>query len=233
MVLLAIDTAGPDCAVAVAIVSDGVPRIVAHETERVGRGHSEIIMPMIERALRAGGCGYPELDRIAVTVGPGSFTGIRAGIATARGLALALDIPAVGVGVLDALLESPLSGGAQGPIIAALDARRGQIFAAGADGATGEPLFQPLADDPEQVAGRVRAMVGTAPVRLTGSGSTLLAAALSRSGVEAEVVDAAESADIAAVVQLGASATPGASPSPLYLRGADAKAQTGKAVARR
>ena len=232
MVLLAIDTAGPDCAVAVATAGDGGTRILAGETERIGRGHSEIIMPMIARVLLAAGCGYSDIGRVAVTVGPGSFTGIRAGIATARGLALALDIPAVGIGVLDALLEAALAGGAPGAVIAALDARRGQIFAAGVNRATGDPLFQPLADDPNRVGALIRATVGAGPVCLTGSGGTLLAAALRREGMEAEVVDAAESADIAAVAMLGGRAAPSKPPSPLYMRGADAKVQTGKAVAR-
>ena len=102
MLLLAIDTAGPDCAVALARSGAGGAEILVRASERIGRGHAERLMPMIEAALRrSASVDFADLDRIAVTTGPGSFTGVRVGIAAARGLALALDIPAVGVGSLD------------------------------------------------------------------------------------------------------------------------------------
>ena len=104
MLLLAIDTAGPVCAVALARAADGGPEILTRIEERIGRGHAERLMPMIEEALTCAQKSFDDLDRIGVTIGPGSFTGVRVGVAAARGLALALDIPAVGVGSLDAIM---------------------------------------------------------------------------------------------------------------------------------
>ena len=103
MLLLALDTAGPNCAVAIVRSNRRDLQILARAEERVGRGHAELLMPMIEAALADAGVGFAELDRIAVTTGPGSFTGVRVGIAPARGLALALDIPALRIGRLSAL----------------------------------------------------------------------------------------------------------------------------------
>src|SRR6266404_2143129 len=103
MLLLAIDTAGPDCAVALARSGADGGKILVRTSERIGRGRAERLMPMIESALAEAGADFADLDRVAVTTGPGSFTGVRVGIAAARGLALALDIPAVGVRSLDAL----------------------------------------------------------------------------------------------------------------------------------
>ena len=106
MRLLAIDTALDACSVAV--VSG--PRIVA-ETDVIGRGHAERLVAMIEAVMAKADCGFSDLDRIAVTVGPGSFTGIRVGLATARGLALAAGKPLVGVLTLDAMVQGTQGSG--------------------------------------------------------------------------------------------------------------------------
>lgn len=92
MKLLALDTTLGACSAAVACGSPGTPDITGIY-ERRERAHAEAIVPMIERALGDASLSYRDLDAIAVTTGPGSFTGVRVGIATARGLALATDLP--------------------------------------------------------------------------------------------------------------------------------------------
>src|SRR4051812_18694458 len=122
MLVLAIDTAGPDCAVALARFDADRIEILARGAESIGRGHAERLLPIIESVLSQAGCSFHDLDRVAVTVGPGSFTGVRVGIAAARGLALALNIPAVGVGTLDALALPILHAESIGTVVAVLDA---------------------------------------------------------------------------------------------------------------
>jgi tRNA threonylcarbamoyladenosine biosynthesis protein TsaB len=115
--------------------------------------------------------GWDAVTRLAVGVGPGSFTGLRIGIATARGLAQARRIPVTGVSTLEALARGAEAD--EAPILAVLDARRGEVFAAGWQGGT--PVLAPTALAPEALAERVRAMpvaplaVGDGAVRFRGS----------------------------------------------------------------
>ena len=105
MRILAIDTALEACAAAVLDTAQGA--VVAHESIAMTRGHAEALMPLIARVMDASGGGFDALDRIAVTVGPGSFTGLRVGIAAARGFALATGKPAIGLTTL-AAFAAPL-----------------------------------------------------------------------------------------------------------------------------
>jgi tRNA threonylcarbamoyladenosine biosynthesis protein TsaB len=98
---LAIDCSAIHCAVAVH-KGDG-DRILAEESPAIGRGHAEKLPAILQSVLAAAGVGLPAIERIGVTVGPGSFAGIRVGVAFARGLALALAVPVVGVGSLEAM----------------------------------------------------------------------------------------------------------------------------------
>src|SRR6185436_6170923 len=101
MKLLAIDTAANLCA---ACVFDGdAGRELGRASRDIGKGHAEVLMDVIGEALAGAGVTYADLGAIAVAVGPGSFTGIRVGVSAARGLALALKIPSVGVNALEAL----------------------------------------------------------------------------------------------------------------------------------
>jgi tRNA threonylcarbamoyl adenosine modification protein YeaZ len=163
-----------------------------------------------------------------VTVGPGSFTGVRVGIAAARGLALALAIPAVGVGSLAALAAPLVRTEDSGTAVAVLDAKRGELFAFACDIASGDVVVPARAASPAMLAEELAAAVG--PLVLTGAGAPLLAPALARSDVR--VAGGAEFPDIADVARLGAAAESDRPPVPLYARGADAKPQAGSAVAR-
>ncbi len=228
MLLLAFDTAGPNCAVAVARAGGGGPRhILARAEERIDRGHAEHLPPMVDAALAAAQAGYAEIDRIAVTTGPGSFTGVRVGVAYARGLALALDIPAVGVGSLDAL-AFPLARSGKGTVVAVLDARRGEVYALVRDISTGATLVEAEALPVTDLA--LRLSHARQPFILTGAGARLVVEALGEA--EVEIAGDAEAPDIAAVAALALKADASRAPLPLYARQADAKPQFDKMVAR-
>ena len=100
MLILAIDTALDACAAAVLDTSAG--KLIAQESQAMKRGHAEALMPLIARVMKASGVAFAALDRIAVTTGPGSFTGLRVGLSAARGIALAAGKPVVGVTTLTA-----------------------------------------------------------------------------------------------------------------------------------
>lgn len=136
MYLLAMDCAGPACSVALLKGRDSV----AWRHEAMSRGQSERLVPMIDNVLGDASITASQLDRIAVTIGPGAFTGIRIGLASARAMALALDIPAVGVTTFDATMQAFTARDQEGetdPVVVILETKRkdyyAQMFAA--DGA--------------------------------------------------------------------------------------------------
>jgi tRNA threonylcarbamoyladenosine biosynthesis protein TsaB len=218
MMLLAIDTAGVDCSAAVYDASQ--EKILASVTDRIGKGHAERLMAMIDDVLETAGVALTDLTRIAVTIGPGSFTGIRVGVAAARGLALALPADAVGVTTLSALARAHLAGDASRPVIAAMDAKRDEIYAQ-VFAPDGSALTQAAAISLEDL--RHLAQIHGAAV--TGSASALLAG----EGAASEP----DRFDIAMVARIGAEAhVDAARPKPLYLRGPDAKPQDGFALSR-
>jgi tRNA threonylcarbamoyladenosine biosynthesis protein TsaB len=129
VILLAIESATDTVGAAVVRDDDG-------EAERIhvgGRAHAEQLAPAIREACALAGCEVTDLDRIAVDVGPGLFTGLRVGVATAKALAQALGITVLGVGSLDILAAAArerLGAALTGPVVAVVDARRGEVFAA-------------------------------------------------------------------------------------------------------
>lgn len=209
--ILAIDTCLFACSAAV--VQDGA--VLAGRVEPMSRGHQERLAPLVAEVMaEAGGVGFDQLDRIAVTVGPGSFTGLRVGLAFAKGLSAALGIPAVGVGSLEALAQPH-----KGRVFAVLDAKRGQVYLqAFADGAA---VSAPDALPIEIAAARVAEL---APDILVGTGAALLAEM--RPSAQAIVIDHADPAGIAAI---GAARAP-TPPRPLYLRAPDAKLPGGRSL---
>src|SRR2546421_2806093 len=169
MRVLAIDTALGACAVAVLDSAAGA--ILASESLGMLRGHAEAVMPLIARVMDAARCEFADLDRIAVTVGPGSFTGLRVGIAAARGIALAAAKPAIGLSTLSALAAPHVAARSDRTIIAAIDARNEQVY------------FHVFAPNGTTIAAprldRVRAAVRAVPVGptvISGSGAALVAA---------------------------------------------------------
>jgi tRNA threonylcarbamoyladenosine biosynthesis protein TsaB len=212
--LLSLDTAGTRCAVAVSELGDGT--LIARADPDIGRGHAEVLMGLVAEMLAEAGATYADLGRIAVVVGPGSFTGLRVGVAAAKGLALALAIPVVGIASLEALAEPHWDGGA--PVLAVTDAKRGEVYAA-LYGPGGAVLQAPAALPPAGLEGFVAA-AGEGALILVGSGTSLAAETLHR---PLRIVDASGISDIAAVARIGRARTATGPVRPLYLRGADAK----------
>jgi tRNA threonylcarbamoyladenosine biosynthesis protein TsaB len=116
MLVLGINTVADACDAA--LVRDGV--VVAELTEPMQQGHDARLAPVVEKLMRDAGIAFADLNRVCVIVGPGSFTGVRVGVAFARGLSLSLDIPAVGVTSLEALDGLPL----EGRVLGVLPAKR-------------------------------------------------------------------------------------------------------------
>jgi len=210
--ILGLDTATADTAVA--LWAPGGPEVERRDEPPLGArpAHALRLLPLVEEVLVAAGAGWEQIERIAVGVGPGSFTGLRLGIATARGLAQARDIPVVGVSSLAALAD----GG--DAALAVIDARRGEVFAA----APG--VFGPAAWDPEELAARIQ------PGWLTiGDGAVRFREPLERAGA---VIPADDSplhrVSALSVCRLGAKVEPADRDAllPDYRREPDAKPQT-------
>src|SRR5215510_4791642 len=126
MLILAIDTALDACAAAILDTDTG--RVLALESQPMKRGHAEALMPLIMRVMHQSGVSFAALDRIAVTTGPGSFTGLRVGLSAARGIALAARKPAVGLTTLSAYAAPLISEHGEHPIISAIDARHDHVY---------------------------------------------------------------------------------------------------------
>jgi tRNA threonylcarbamoyladenosine biosynthesis protein TsaB len=126
--LLAIETAGSACSVALRLGADQPP---AHEIMATSHGHAMALAPMIQRVAKATGIPLTVLKGIAVSCGPGGFTGIRVGLATTRAMALAIGCPIVGIGTFQALAATAArSGGALAARnLVVLDSRRSELFA--------------------------------------------------------------------------------------------------------
>jgi tRNA threonylcarbamoyladenosine biosynthesis protein TsaB len=226
MRVLAIDTALEACAAGVFDL-DGRDAL-ASESRPMGRGHAEALMPLVARVMDAAAIDFAELDRIAVTVGPGSFTGLRVGIAAARGLALATGKPAVGISTLAAHAAPHRPPGETRTVVAAIDAHHDLVY------------VQIFGSDRRDLAGPVLLPSGAAvravppgPAILVGSGAALLAAQWPAS-LAPPIIDGRRFPDLAWIARLGAAADAArAVPKPLYLRAADARPQDAARLPRR
>ena len=167
---------------------------------------------MAAEVMNKAGLGFATLDRIGVTVGPGSFTGLRVGLAFAKGLALALDRPCVGVGSLEALASGVSGSGIRAAVI---DAGRGRVFLQLFEGDTS--ISAPDSLDIATAAARLAELAQTGDLTLTGPGAGLLTGVVSG----ARVVDQPAPAPL--VVARLAARAPVRPPRPLYLRAPDAK----------
>jgi tRNA threonylcarbamoyl adenosine modification protein YeaZ len=220
MLILAIDTALEACAAGV--LDTNSASVIAQESLLMKRGHAEALVPLIARVMAQSGVGYAALDRIAVTTGPGSFTGLRVGLSAARGIGLAADKPVVGLSTLAAYAAPLVSDNTGTPIIAAIDARHDHLYyqVIAGDGTT---LLRPRVAPLSEV---FEAAVHGAP-RLIGNAAGLLAARWPADAPQPLLVNDAPAPDIAWVGWLGAAVSPGSAPArPFYLRAPDAKPQS-------
>src|SRR5262245_22233522 len=126
MLVLAIDTALDACSAAV--FDSAEETIVASDSQIMARGHAEALMPILASVMQQAAISYAQLERIAVTVGPGSFTGLRVGIAAARGIALATHKPAIGITTLEALAAPYIAADPATPVAAAVDGRHRHVY---------------------------------------------------------------------------------------------------------
>jgi tRNA threonylcarbamoyl adenosine modification protein YeaZ len=217
MRILAIDTALP--AVSACVLDDTGECPLAQESLPMERGHAEALLPLIDRVMARTEGGFAALDRVAVTVGPGSFTGLRVGIAAARAIGLACKIPVAGVSTLAALAAPLIVQQRPGLVGAAIDARHGHVYFA-AFGPDGRAVLPPKIV-PIREAAR---SLGEGPAWLTGSGAPLVAAEARAAGTKVEISGDAFVPDIVYVARIGLLADPAIAPArPLYLKAPDAQ----------
>ena len=221
MLVLAIDTALAACSAAV--LDTGQATLLASEQLAMARGQAEALMPLIDRVMAAADIGFTALDRIAVTTGPGSFTGLRVGISAARGLALAAGKPAVGLTTLSAYAAPVVAESAPHAVLSVIDARHDQVYfqLVGGDGSMRlRPAIAPI----DEV---IAASSEHGPLRLVGNAAQLVAGRWPPEMPQPVKVEAQPAPDIGWVAWLGAAADPAkALARPLYLRPPDARPQT-------
>jgi tRNA threonylcarbamoyladenosine biosynthesis protein TsaB len=222
--VLGMDSATADAVVGVSRGGE-ILREAVVEPDADGRPrHSRVLLAEVERCAGAAG-GWAAVDRIAVGIGPGSFTGLRIGIATARGLAQARRLPLVGIGSLAALARG-LAGQPEAdarPLLPVIDARRGQVFAALYD-REGSELWEPLVADPAELAQRLGELEGS--LLAAGDGAVRFRAELEAAGVmvapSEDPVHGISARDVCALGESTAEAPPDRI-EPVYLRPPDAK----------
>lgn len=215
MLILAIDTAMAACSACV--WRDGT--VLAARRDAMSRGQAEALVPMVQAVMAEAGVAWGDLDRIAVTVGPGSFTGLRVGLSTARALGLAAGKPVVGVTTTEVLAAAvPPEVRAGRRVLAAVDSKRADLFLQWFD-AELAPLGAPQSAEPEAV----RADLAAAPAVVTGDAGDLLAPL--PPGAEAMAVATPDPAVLAALA--AARPLPEAPPQPLYIRPPDAALPAG------
>ncbi len=215
--LLAFDTAGTACSAA--IWRDGAVR--ARRFEAMSRGQSERLVPMIEAIMAEAGIAYPALDAIAVTCGPGGFTGVRIGLATARALALACARPVIGVSNFEAVAAAVSDDARDGRSLAVvIDAKRSDLYVQG----FGSDL-EPAAPARAIVPMELDAFLPGGPLLLVGDAVDTALAALEAAGRDVVAAAAPGQADAGVVAELAAARPlPEAGsppPGPIYLRGPD------------
>lgn len=182
----------------------------------MSRGHQERLATLVAEAMTEAGLSFDQLDRVGVTIGPGSFTGLRVGLAFAKGLGQALGIPIVGVGTLEAI-AAPFTD-RQGVILAVLAAKPGHVFVQAFEG--GQAVTMPNGSTIDSATALLAQLSGSSPITLVGTGLEHFVRA---PGVRVDV----EQADPTIVARLAAE-KPTSPPKPLYLRAPDAKLPGGR-----
>ncbi|MBC8267850.1 MAG: tRNA (adenosine(37)-N6)-threonylcarbamoyltransferase complex dimerization subunit type 1 TsaB [Rhodospirillaceae bacterium] len=215
------DTSTSACSVA--LWCDGA--IVSYRLSEMSRGQAEALAPMIAAVLDEAGLNASALDLLAVTVGPGAFTGLRIGLATARALALAADVPCLGLSTTEVIAQGvDENAWPDGCLLVALDSKRSDIYVQ-MFSKPGQAAGEPQAIEPEKLGqwlGDVSGHIG-----VVGDAGAVALVALSEKANDVFAVDASGVPDARAVAALAAQrwnvGDPTPSPTPLYLRPPDAK----------
>jgi tRNA threonylcarbamoyl adenosine modification protein YeaZ len=219
MNLLAIDCSASLCAAC--IYDAQADKELGRAVLDLGKGHAEQLMTVVGHALKEAGIAFPDLGAVAVSVGPGSFTGVRVGVSAARGFALALKIPAIGVTTLEGLAAEARDKFGTRNVLSALDGGRGEIQAAVYDG-LGGTLYAPAVIALSQAA---ELAMEFSPV-LAGTATKLIADAVPSHAFDIGPLSA--TADIAVYARVAAKkGAGGEKPAPVYMREPDAKPQAG------
>lgn len=227
MRILAVDTALGLCSAAVMDTATG--HMIARESLPMDRGHAEALMPLIDRVMAQVPGGFSSLTRIATTVGPGSFTGLRVGLSAARAIALASSLPIVGITTLSAFIAPFLSDGTEKSVASVIDARHQHVYlqiSAGDGRILVPPCIIPQSEAEALILASKARIVGSAPslfANLANNSNHLVVCEADQPGPDSEWV-----------ARLGAFANPDeARPTPLYLRPPDAVPQQNGRIALR
>jgi tRNA threonylcarbamoyladenosine biosynthesis protein TsaB len=214
--ILAFDTAGSACSVAVSRAD----AVLKHGRREMRHGHAEALLPMIDRVVKDAGLAPADIEVVAVSTGPGGFTGIRAGLAAAQGLALAARSRLIGVTSFAAV--AALVPAKDAPLLVALDSRRTDLYVQLFDSAR-DPQGEPAAIRPDALASRIVALIGDVPLRIAGDAAADAAAALAgRPGIETIARSAPDALGVlAACARLLPFTEAPSSPRALYLRPPD------------
>lgn len=230
MNILALDTCFGACSVAVGTGIGGAAPKSAGRFETMATGQAERLMPMVAEVMTEAGLAFGDLDRIAVTVGPGSFTGTRICLAAARAFSLAHTLPVVAFSSLEVIANSPRLGPFDGfvDLLVAMTANRGEVYAQRFDGVTREARTEPGLLTIEAAAD----LGGMKIVAIAGTAAREVEMACANAGREPGTYPVTLP-DIRDIIPLAARRQPLTSPpTPLYLRPPDAKPQDGKSLTR-
>jgi tRNA threonylcarbamoyladenosine biosynthesis protein TsaB len=227
MKILAMDTAAGACSGA--LWSNAV---VVERVQVMQRGHAEVLLPMLVSIMREGDCAFADLDLIAVTVGPGAFTGLRVGLAAARGIALATSLPCFGVSTLEAIAEAidwPTL--ADRPALVVLDDKRDGVYAQMF--AAGRALASPAIETPKRLGERLSG----SRLAVAGDAAAVVAEALRAADADVEPIAVPEYPTASRVAAIAArrwssGERTAASPAPIYLRSPATGPQQGKVTGR-
>jgi len=218
--LLAIDTSQAACSVA--LWRDGA--LAGYRYRDMPKGHAEALIPMLDEMRDELDFSFDRLDAFAVTVGPGTFTGLRVGLATARGFAVAMDKPCLGVTSLEAIAHPAAQEAAAHELIAAcFDARRNEAYLQ-VFGSDLSPVTAPALVSLDDLSG-ILDTASDAPLLAVGTGAHLVQ---DHAGSRVRCAGAAPLPDARSVAAIASAraADKALPPSPLYLRAPDAKVQT-------
>lgn len=216
MKLLAVDTALGACSVA--LIDDD--RVLSHRHRLMDRGHAEAVAPMVEEVMRDAEASFANLDRLAVTTGPGTFTGQRVGLAFMRGLRVALRVPLVGITTLAAMAEAAKAETGLVRAIALHDARRDEVYI------EIQNVLPPTVMCFDMAVGVLLDLPGDEPIAIAGTAGPRVCDALAKRFVLSFVrqPDALWVARLARIAE-----APDNPPGPLYLRAPDAKLPAARA----